>query len=93
MVSRKAVQKKAQDQKPKRVVVISPDEALKSEEEKPVSARKSGKGLSRKTLTSTLTARSKVISLPDILSVDFMCGPALSSFLTYLVPLPRLLVD
>ncbi|KAI8525949.1 hypothetical protein RHMOL_Rhmol13G0270200 [Rhododendron molle] len=57
-----AAQKKAHDQqqKPKKVIVISPDEELKSEEEKSiVSARKSGKGSSRKTLTSILTARSK----------------------------------
>ncbi|XP_058196333.1 G2/mitotic-specific cyclin S13-7 isoform X2 [Rhododendron vialii] len=63
VVARKAAaQKKAHDQqqKPKKVIVISPDEELKSEEEKPiVSARKSGKGSSRKTLTSILTARSK----------------------------------
>lgn len=73
VVARKgAAQKKAHDQqqKPKKVIVISPDEELKSEGEKPiVSARKSGKGSSRKTLTSILTARSKVISSSDIYSL------------------------
>ncbi|KAI8553772.1 hypothetical protein RHMOL_Rhmol05G0042200 [Rhododendron molle] len=63
VVARKAAaQKKAHDQqqKSKKVIVISPDEELKSEEEKPiVSARKFGKGSSRKTPTSILTARSK----------------------------------
>lgn len=63
-VIKDAAQKKALDpqQKPKKVIVVSPDEELKSEEEKPISARKLGKGgSSRKTLTAILTARSKAV--------------------------------
>uniref|UniRef100_A0A5B7API6 Putative G2/mitotic-specific cyclin S13-7-like n=1 Tax=Davidia involucrata TaxID=16924 RepID=A0A5B7API6_DAVIN len=59
-----AAQKKEPDKlKPKTVVVITPNDEIKSEEEKPISGRKLRVGSSRKpvkTLTSILTARSKV---------------------------------
>ena len=56
--------------KPKEVIVVSPDtaeilEPKVDEQEKPVDGKKEGEGSSRKkvqTLTSVLTARSKVIS-------------------------------